>query len=87
MKCSKCNAEVDTLYYQGATHLCSDCLMTFTHIHYKPVLCRVCGTLITQPFSLLNTADNARFCSIDCMAKAAGFNIEKSNKEDEDKTE
>lgn len=73
MKCSKCGDDVEKLYHQGNTHLCETCLMTVTHIHYKPLLCRVCNKVITQPFSLLNQQDNTRFCSIECMATAAGF--------------
>lgn len=86
MNCSKCGNEVDKLYHQGDTHLCSDCLMAFTHIHYKPNLCRVCGELIKSPLSLQNPSDGTRFCSIDCMASAAGFYFN-SNKQSNDSTE
>jgi NMD protein affecting ribosome stability and mRNA decay len=73
MKCSKCGIETDKLFHQGGTHLCESCLMTNTHIFYKPIKCRVCDSIITDPLSLLNENDNARFCSIECVARAAGF--------------
>lgn len=80
MKCSKCGDDVDKLFHQGDTHLCGDCLQTVTHIHYKPLLCRFCDSIITSPFSLLNPNDGARFCSLECMAKAAGFHVDDSDK-------
>lgn len=81
MKCSKCGEDTDKLYHQGDTHLCGLCLQTVTHIHYKPLLCRFCGAIISSPFSLLNPNDNARFCSLECMAKAVGFHVEESSTE------
>lgn len=80
MQCSRCGEEVDKLYHQGGTHLCGICLQVVTHIHYKPLLCRFCGSLITSPLSLLNSNDQARFCSLECMAKAAGFYVDDSDK-------
>ena len=74
-KCSKCGEESDKLYHQGSTHLCSVCLQTITHIHSSPVTCKICSKAITEPFSLLNRENNDRFCSTDCLAKAAGFYI------------
>ena len=75
-KCSKCGEDVDKLYHQGSTHLCDTCLQTVTHIQNYPVICRVCGKIITSTFSLLNRETNERYCSTDCLAKAVGFYTE-----------
>lgn len=82
MKCSKCGDDVDIIFHQGGSHLCDLCFMSNVHIFYKPNKCRICDKIITEPISLLNTNDNNRFCSLDCLAKAFGFYKETFNTEE-----
>ena len=74
MKCTHCGEDVIVAYTNGKDHLCDLCLMTLTHIHYKPILCSVCNKLIESHMILTN--GNDRFCSADCMAKACNFHRE-----------